>query len=199
MSDLVDPPPGAAWQHVGPRTGFEVCWFALGGAGVVIDGTTAAVEDGAAWTVEYAIGLDRTWATEWARVRTRSVAGERTTELAVVEPGRWTVDGRPAPQLDGCLDVDLEASAMTNALPIHRLGFEVGAEAAAPAAYVRVTPDAVERLEQVYVRRADRSGRRRYDYAAPAFGFACRLEYDRHGLILDYPGIARRVAGADLL
>jgi hypothetical protein len=29
--------------------------------------------------------------------------------------GSWVVDGRPAPQLDGCLDVDLESSSMTNA------------------------------------------------------------------------------------
>lgn len=198
MTDFVDPSPVAAWQHLDARVGFEVTWFAVNAAGIVIDGTTTAVEDGEAWTVEYAIRLDRTWHTQWARVRTRSVAGQWTTELAVAEPGRWMVDGRPAPQLDGCLDVDLEASAMTNAFPVHRVALEVGAEVAAPAAYVRVRPAAVERLEQTYVRRADRHGRRRYDYAAPALGFACRLEYDRHGLLLDYPGIARRV-GVGLL
>lgn len=35
--------------------------------------------------------------------------------------GRWTVDGEPAPQLDGLIDVDPEASACTNTLPVHRL------------------------------------------------------------------------------
>lgn len=31
-----------------------------------------------------------------------------------------------------------------------------------------------------------------YDYAAPAFGFTCRLIYDESGLVPDYPGIAVR-------
>jgi hypothetical protein len=39
--------------------------------------------------------------------------------------------------LDGCLDADLESSAMTNAMPVRRLGLAVAARAAAPAAYFR--------------------------------------------------------------
>jgi hypothetical protein len=35
-------------------------------------------------------------------------------------------------------------------------------------------------------------GRLQYDYGAPAFGFTARLVYDSSGLVLDYPGIARR-------
>jgi hypothetical protein len=37
-----------------------------------------------------------------------------------------------------------------------------------------------------------KSGRQRYRYAAPAFGFTCTLVYDESGLVLDYPGIAVR-------
>jgi hypothetical protein len=91
--------------------------------------------------------------------------------------------------LDGCLDVDLEASAMTNTLPIHRFGTEDNLVHDAPAAYVRVSNLVVERLEQRYVRRA--SGI--YDYEAPAFDFGCQLRYDSSGLVVDYPGIAVRV------
>jgi uncharacterized protein len=50
----------------------------------------------------------------------------------------------------------------------------------------------VERLEQTYARTADEASCQRYDYAAPAFGFAARLVYDESGLVLDYPGIAVR-------
>ena len=92
------------------------------------------------------------------------------------------------------LDVDLEASAMTNALPVRRIGLPVAARAAAPAAYVRAVSLAVERLEQTYVRAADEASWQRYDYAAPAFDFTARLVYDQAGLVLDYPGIAVRAA-----
>ena len=50
----------------------------------------------------------------------------------------------------------------------------------------------MERLEQTYLRVPDEAARQRYDYAAPAFDFACRLTYDESGLVLDYPGIAVR-------
>ena len=142
--------------------------------------------------MEYIIDLDGTGATRSARVRGRSAAGFSLTLLEADGAGRWLVDGVPAPHLDGCLDVDLESSAMTNALPVRRMGLAPGAGAAAPAAYVRAVGLAVERLEQTYLRAAGEAARRSYDYAAPNFNFACRIAYDTSGLVLDYPGIAVR-------
>ncbi len=107
--------------------------------------------------------------------------------------GHWQVDGVEASHLDGCLDVDLESSAFTNALPVHRLGLAVGERAVAPAAYIRLTGD-VDRLDQFYNRVDDDDGRQGYDYQAPTFDFRCRLVYDQSGLVLDYPGIAIRSA-----
>jgi uncharacterized protein len=106
--------------------------------------------------------------------------------------GGWRVDGFLAPHLAGCLDVDLEGSALTNALPVQRLGLEVGARAEAPAAYVRAAGLGVERLEQTYARLEDRDGHPRYDYASPRFEYEGVLTYDQHGLVLEYPGIAVR-------
>jgi hypothetical protein len=70
------------------------------------------------------------------------------------------------------------------------MGLPVGAQQAAPAAYVRAAGLAVERLEQTYACTADEACCQRYDYAAPAF--AARLVYDESGLVLDYTGIAVR-------
>jgi hypothetical protein len=90
------------------------------------------------------------------------------------------------------LDVDLESSAMTNALPLHRLALTSGATAQAPAAYVRALDLSVERLEQQYARISNENGHQRYDYTAPAFDFSCQLLYDEAGLVQVYPGIAVR-------
>ena len=35
--------------------------------------------------------------------------------------GRWQIDGRDAPDLDGCLDLDIQVTPFTNSLPIRRL------------------------------------------------------------------------------
>jgi len=157
-----------------------------------MDGTTAAVEDGQTWIVSYSIRLDAAWITREARVTARTASGPRETLLACDGVGRWHVDGRAAAYLDGCLDVDLESSALTNTLPVHRLGLAAGAHAAVPTAYVRALGLRAERLEQSYARLPDDAGRQRYRYAAPAFGFTCTLVYDESGLVLDYPGIAVR-------
>ena len=181
----------AAWQHRDARMGFEVVYFQPASRGYHINGCTTAVEDGQTWMVSYAIRLDETWTTRSARITGRSASGARHVRLKADGLGRWRVDGEAASHLDGCLDVDLESSAMTNALPVHRLGLHVGARAHAPAAYVRALDFSVGRLDQEYVRCAD-EGRHRHDYAAPVFDFACRLGYDESGLVLDYPGIAVR-------
>ena len=157
-----------------------------------VEGWTAALENRATWAVQYTIELDQTWATRTARVVGRSTSGARSTLLETDGHGRWLVDGVAAPHLDGCLDVDLESSAMTNALPIHRLGLPVGRSARCPAAYVRAADLTVQRLEQTYTRASDNGPGQCYDYAAPAFDFTCRLTYDESGLVLEYPGIATR-------
>jgi hypothetical protein len=186
-------PPFAAWRHVGARDGFEVVFFAATGDGVRIDGHTTAVEDGEPFAVEFAIELDHRWHTRRGQVTGRSARGRRSVALEADGAGTWIVDGQPAPQLDGCLDLDLEASSLTNAFPVGRLRLSPGEAAQAPAAYVRALDLTVDRLEQRYRRTDAGTGRERYDYAAPSFDFACELVYDESGLVLEYPGLAERV------
>lgn len=188
------PPAFAAWQHRDARAGFEVVFLHADGGGFRVDGATTAVEDGEAWVVRYSIGFDAAWTARRARVEGRSAAGPFEVTLAGDGAGAWEIDGAVAPALSGCLDVDLESSALTNAFPVRRLGLAVGREAEAPAVYVRAADLGVERLEQGYRRLDDDGDRQRYGYTAPRFGFACELVYDRYGLLLDYPGIATRAA-----
>lgn len=95
--------------------------------------------------------------------------------------GHWQVDGRPAPILDGCLDVDLESSACTNLLAVRRMHLDVGDMAKVPAAHVRAGDLTMMRLEQTYSRRQDEGTHQRLDYRAPSWRFSactgsCGLE-----------------------
>lgn len=185
-------PVTACWQHRGARSGFEVAYFAAVAGGWRFDGTTTAIEDGKSWIVSYSIELGAAWGTRRAWITARTASGLRETELARDEAGRWHVNGQQAAHLDGCLDIDLESSALTNTLPVHRLDLPAGGRAETPAAYIRARDLIVERLEQSYTRLPDQTGQQRYFYAAPAFDFTCTLSYDESGLVLDYPGIAIR-------
>ena len=191
---FADPPRYAAWQHDEVRNGFEVVFLRSDDHGCRLEGDTAAVEQDVAWAVRYDITVDPDWMTRSARVWSRTSSGPHEVSLEVDGAGRWRVDDVPAGHLDGCLDVDLESSSLTNAFPVHRLGLEVGQAAEAPAAYVRALDLSVERLEQRYVRLDDDGRRQRYRYTSPAFAFECELVYDESGLVLEYPGIAVRAA-----
>lgn len=182
---LRDLPPFAAWQFVDAVTGFEVVYAEPR----LLRGHTSAVEDGRAYAVHYEIRLDEHWRTREVRVGNDTEAGPRSTLLLSDGAGTWTVDGEPAPHLDGLVDVDLEASACTNTLPVHRMALSVGEDVTASAAYVQALDLRVRRLDQTY-RRLDEH---RFDYRSEG-GFAATLVYDDAGLVLDYPGIATRFA-----
>jgi uncharacterized protein len=192
---VLELPPLAAWRHLVAREGFEVVFLRREGDGYRLDGHSTALDEGEAFGVRYAVTLDAGWATRSAVIVGRSGSGAYEVRLEGDGNGAWRIDGEPAPQLDGLLDVDLEASACTNAFPVKRLGLSVGDAADAPAAYVRAAVPDVERLEQRYRRLEDLEPERaRYDYDSPAFDFRAVLTYDEFGLVLDYPGIAVRVA-----
>lgn len=184
----------AAWHHRDARVGFEVLFLRREGGRYRFDGYSTAVQGGQAWGIRYVLRVDDRWVSRSAHVVGESSLGVHELRLEGDGSGMWSVDGRAAPQLSGCLDVDLEASACTNAFPVRRLGLRVGERADVPAVYVRAPVLHVGRLEQSYARLPDEGEHARYEYAAPAFDFSAVLTYDRFGFVLDYPGIAVRVA-----
>ena len=184
-------PAFAAWQHQGAHPGFEVSYFRNHDDGIQMRGCTTAVEEGVPWIVEYDISLDVHWLNTRAIVRSLDADGDRTIVLEQPEPGRWLVDGEQATLLDGIFDVDLEASSLTNMLPIHRMQFTGDGPMDAPAAYVRADLT-VERLEQTYRMLDSADGHYRFDYTSPSADFRAELVYDASGLVVDYPGIAVR-------
>ncbi|MFI0485963.1 putative glycolipid-binding domain-containing protein [Actinomadura sp. 9N215] len=96
--------------------------------------------------------------------------GGRPLALDEAPDGRWPIHDRHDPRLNGCVDVNLESSAMTNALPVHRLHLNVDETADAPAVYVRAADLTVDRLEQSYARLPDTAGRQSYAYATATPG-----------------------------
>ncbi|MDQ0373997.1 putative glycolipid-binding domain-containing protein [Cellulomonas humilata] len=178
-------PSFAAWRFVDAVDGFEVVYLEPGR----LRGHTSAVEDGRAYAVAYEITLDDGWTTREVRVTSDTVAGRRSVHLRSDGRGSWTVDGVAAPHLDGLVDVDLEASACTNTLPVHRLTMPVGEVVAVSAVYVQAIDLSVRRLDQTYRRLDDH----RFAYTSEG-GFEAVLAYDDDRLVVDYPGIAVRFA-----
>jgi hypothetical protein len=108
--------------------------------------------------------------------------------------GHWLADGRPAPTLEGCIDVDLAATPFTNTLPIRRLALAPGDEARVLAVWVGAPGLDLEVLDQRYRRLEPAGGLDRYRYTVPRSAFEAELSVDDEGLVHHYAGLARRVA-----
>jgi uncharacterized protein len=185
-------PAAAAWRHRDAREGFEVSFVNELADGHGFEGECVAIEAGAPWAVRYEIVVDGDWITRRAVVTSLAPSGRRRVSLEHDGVGRWLVDGAPSRRLDGCLDMDLEASVCTNAFPVNRLELKVGESAQAPAAWVRVLDLTVEPLMQRYHRLEDDGRATHYGYEAPELEFSTELSYDAAGLVSDYPGLAVR-------
>jgi hypothetical protein len=139
------------------------------------------------------VGTD--WVTRRVEASTVSTVGETHRVLESVD-GRWTVDGAPRPDLDGCIDVDVAATPLTNTFPIRRLAaLAVGQAVTSGVAWVDVPALGVTRVEQTYERLVDNHGLARWRYHDPLHG-AFVLTVDDEGLVVDYEGFARRIPTA---
>jgi hypothetical protein len=178
-----------AWRRADEEEGRSIARVEEQPDGWLFHGGEVLAGPGALLTCGFRIEVDARWATRTVDVWSVSGAGERRVRLVVDPEGRWWRDGSRAPDLDGCIDVDVAATPLTNTFPINRLaGLDVGASATFPVAWVEVPELDATRMDQTYRRLAAR----RWEYSDERFG-AFELSVDDDGLVVDYAGLATRI------
>jgi len=182
-------PRAGGWRFLAPQSGFEVARFSRRRGHTLLSGSSVGLEGKQLWSLRYVIELDESW-----RARRATIEDDWGHRLVVEADGagNWLVNGKRRAALHGCLDLDLEASLVTNMAPVRRLKLSPGERAEAPACYVRHHGLKVERLEQHYRRLKDAGGFLRFDYESPRFGYHACLRFAPDGLVVDYPLIGVR-------
>jgi uncharacterized protein len=171
-----------AWTGT-PDWRAEVCEVVLSDEGVAATGAQLGATP-TPYRAAYELEARREWVTRRLHVE---VAGVGSLELRNDGKGTWA--GVPnAAELEGALDCDLAFSPLTNLMPVrrHRLHEHPGSVDFAMA-WVSLPDLNVHRAEQRYEHVAP--GRVRYS----SDGFVAELELDADGLVVVYPGLARRV------
>ncbi|MFD0265072.1 putative glycolipid-binding domain-containing protein [Streptomyces sp. NPDC127106] len=178
--------------HVSASRGYDTAWGGFTEDAMHARGRAMALEGGPYW-VSYELRTGPGHVTRSLRVRVDGPGhGVRETELLRDAAGRWTVDGRERPDLDGAADCDLGLCPLTNTMPVRRHGLHL-AGAAGPGrrflmAWVSVPDLAVVPSEQTYTPLG--GGRVRYSSGS----FSSDVVFDGDGLVLDYPGLATGLA-----
>jgi hypothetical protein len=135
------------------------------------------------FALSYLWTLDRSWSTR--SVRLDSYANlNRTCVLEREGTASWRVEGKPRPDLDGCMEVDLSATPFCNALAVRHLRQRSGE---LTTAYVDAPALTVTPSRQRY--EALGPARWRYVDLGVAAGFEATLEMDADGLVARYQGL----------
>ena len=147
-------------------------------------GASIFTHDGRVCRLYYDIVCGDDWRT--LRARVAGWVGDDAVEIAIEVDAerRWRMNGAECPQVEGCIDVDLNFSPSTNLLPIRRLGLAVGEEAEVRAAWLRFPGFALEPLPQRY----RRTGEHAYRYESAGGAFIRDLTVDEAGFVTRYPG-----------
>lgn len=153
-------------QHVGPRPRGEV---RRGG---------------------YALILDKEWRTLELRMMIEHVPGIMDAlHLMASGDGTWTdAGGRHQRHLDGCIDVDIQWSPLTNALPVRRLVLAAGQQHDISVAYITLPEPGERNVAQRYAR----IDQRRVRYESPTTDIHRELMLDDEGFVVEYPGLFTR-------
>jgi predicted transport protein len=174
--------------------GFEHLLLTTSSSTIRADGLIVRREnDGPAYRAHYKIECDPLW-------RVRAV------EIDVTDPdaghldltsdgnGIWLdADCQPIAPLNGCTDIDIQASPFTNTLPIRRLRLNDEATARIDVVYIDPRTATFERTSQRYTRlRGTDGGSGLYHYTSLDSGFETVLAVDADGLVIDYPHFFRR-------
>jgi hypothetical protein len=95
--------------------------------------------------------------------------------------------------LAGCTQIDIRATPFTNTLPIRGLDLQPEVETPLQVAYIPIPRLEALAVRQSYTRLDPADPPARFRYRSLDSGFTADLLVDGQGLVVDYPGIWRRV------
>ncbi len=153
-----------------------------------LEGSAVFQHEAKACKLNYALVCDAKWQTLSGSVE--GWIGDETikVEISVDAERRWRLNGNDCAEVEGCIDLDLNFSPLTNLLPIRRLNLTAGQVAPVRAAWLRFPTFKLEALEQTY-RLIDDST---YRYESASGRFVAELTVNEFGLVTHYPNLWRK-------
>jgi uncharacterized protein len=158
------------------------------------------------YRLDYELETGPGFVTTRLHVTSRGDGWRRELDLRRDERGTWSVDaseqgspdlprpGGDAALFDGALDCDLGLSPVTNMMPILRLGLlRSGGPIELSMAWVAVPELSVRLDRQRYRHLRSHAGQHVVGFEAVDGSFAAEITLDDDAVVIDYPGIARRL------
>ncbi len=161
--------------------------------GIHVQSSVIGVEENSPYCLQYQIHCD-------GRYQVRSVEahviGGASLSLWTDGQGHWfDAQKQPITSIFGCIDVDITATPFTNTLPIRRVEWEVGQQQKFLMAYILVPTLEIYADQQHYTCLVRRDSGSIFLFESMSTGFTAQIVVDADGLVVDYPGLFKRVNG----
>jgi len=156
----------------------------------VFDSMFVREHDGTIRRGGYTLIVDKGWRVLELRLMVEQAPGSMTAlHVMASGDGRWVdADQNPIPVLDGCIDIDIQWTPLTNTLPIRRLELMDDREQDIRVAYVALPDLTIQPVSQWYTRVDD--GTVRYRSETRSEGVAITVDDD--GFVVEDPGAFHR-------
>ena len=160
---------------------------------ILADSIIVGVSNRMPFRLQYEITCDSNWNVKELSLTLLS-NNPKSVKIRADGQGRWsTFTGDPVPSLEGCIDVDISATPFTNTLPIRRLELKPGQSAELLVAYVLIPEIELMTYKQRYTCLELNAHDGLYKYENMESDFKADLPIDSDGLVMDYPGLFKRV------
>ncbi|MCW5669850.1 MAG: putative glycolipid-binding domain-containing protein [Hydrogenophaga sp.] len=148
-------------------------------------------ESSGPFRLSYRLAWGRSWQLRRADLLVDTERASRALSLRTDGQGHWhDSNHRALSELEGCLDIDIWPTPFTNSFPIRREPMAVGERREFRMAWVNAPDLTVQAKPQAYTRLAERLYRFE---SLDGSGFQVDLPVDEEGIVLDYPGLFKRI------
>ncbi|QBD76491.1 hypothetical protein EPA93_10910 [Ktedonosporobacter rubrisoli] len=160
---------------------------------VIADSIVLGVEGATPFRLWYQVRMDNNWNMRGCLLQS---GGEKdqAVHLYTDGQGHWTdATGATRSELDGCLYIDISCTPFTNTLPLRRLALSPGESADLQVVYIAIPDLSISPVRQRYTCLSRTASGGIYRYDGLERNFTADLPVDVRGLVIDYPGLWKRV------
>lgn len=168
----------------------ENCLVNTRDTGMEVTSTIIGLYEKKIYKAEYHIQTNNNGETIFAQISCHHNDHIQSIKLEGDGKGNWLQDGKPAPQFDQCIDIDIPLTPFTNTLPINRLQLSEKEEQQIRVIYIDLLQQQITAVKQKYIRLSANT----YHYENIPNDFEADIQVDDHGLVIDYPQLFVRTA-----
>lgn len=168
----------------------ENCLIEIPGTGAEITSTIIGCYEEKIYQVDYRIQTNQNWETVLLEIKSRHSNQTQQIRLEGDGHGNWQLNGQPANEFSGCIDVDLPLTPFTNTLPVRRLRLRPNQSREIQVIYCDLLAGQLKPVRQRYTRFSDTA----YQYENVPNNFEAIIQVDEFGLVVDYPELFVRTA-----